>query len=170
MKQAFQSQYKASFDMLRDAVTKCSDALWLDAKYVHPFWRVAYHSLFFADLYLSASVERFTPWSKHVEDIEALGPMFWKGGKVPPAGPAYTKADIEAYCASVMEKMPGAMETLDLEAASGFPWLPFSKAELQIYNIRHVQHHTGQLIERIRQELDCGVDWTFSGVRRMGTA
>ena len=39
--------------------------------------------------------------------------------------------------------------SLDLEAESGFHWLPFDKLELQIYNIRHIQQHTGELYERL---------------------
>ncbi len=38
-----------------------------------------------------------------------------------------------------------------LDADSGFYWLPFNKFELQLYNIRHIQHHTGQLTDRLRQ-------------------
>jgi hypothetical protein len=48
------------------------------------------------------------------------------------------------------------METLasetreSLERESGFRWLPFSRSELHVYNIRHVQHHTGQLSAYVR--------------------
>ena len=55
----------------------------------------------------------------------------------------------------VMEKMSG----LDLGAASGFDWLPFGKLELQFYNIRHLQLHTGQLTERLRTKQGTGVGW-----------
>jgi hypothetical protein len=47
--------------------------------------------------------------------------------------------------------------SLDFDAPSGFFWLPFSKLELQLYNIRHVQHHTGQLIDRLRTVAGIGV-------------
>ncbi|HNS50851.1 MAG TPA: hypothetical protein PKO09_06665 [Anaerolineae bacterium] len=35
------------------------------------------------------------------------------------------------------------------EAGSGFHWLPFSKLELRHYSIRHLQQHTGELMERL---------------------
>ena len=41
------------------------------------------------------------------------------------------------------------MDALDLEAESGFYWLPFNKLELQFYNIRHLTLHTGELAERL---------------------
>ena len=37
---------------------------------------------------------------------------------------------------------------LDLDASSGFQWLPFGKLELQFYTIRHLQQHAGELMER----------------------
>lgn len=44
------------------------------------------------------------------------------------------------------------MLTVDLDAPSGFFWLPFNKLELQLYKTRHVQHHAGQLIDRLSTE------------------
>ena len=38
----------------------------------------------------------------------------------------------------------GEVSQLNLEAASGFDWLPFSELELQFYTIRHIQQHTGE--------------------------
>ena len=42
---------------------------------------------------------------------------------------------------------------------SGFSWLPFGKLELQFYSIRHVQHHTGELCERLGTTGDIEVGW-----------
>jgi len=163
MKAPIQSQFKASLAMLNGAIDKCPEDLWLSSAYKHAFWRVAYHTLFYADLYLSESVDAFQPWEKHVDELEALGPMMHKGGKFPVEGPPYAKTDIQAYARVILDKLPAAVDALDLDAASGFFWLPFTKLELQIYNIRHIQHHAGQLIERIRQECDEPVEWVGKG-------
>ena len=48
---------------------------------------------------------------------------------------------------------------MDLEAQSGFYWLPFGKLELQFYNIRHTQQHTGELCERLGATGDIEVAW-----------
>jgi hypothetical protein len=48
---------------------------------------------------------------------------------------------------------------MDLEAQSGFYWLPFGKLELQFYNIRHIQQHTGELCERVGAIGDIEVEW-----------
>jgi hypothetical protein len=47
------------------------------------------------------------------------------------------------------ERVDGLVDALDLEAESGFYWLPFNKLELQFYNIRHLMLHTGELAERL---------------------
>ncbi len=126
MKPIIESQYGASLAMLGDAIGRCSDALWVDDAYKHRFWRVAYHTLFFTDLYLSVSRERFEAWAKHVDELEALGPMIHKDGKLPKAGPVYAQEDVAAYCGLVIEKVHSAVDELDLEGESGFFWLPFS--------------------------------------------
>jgi hypothetical protein len=48
---------------------------------------------------------------------------------------------------------------LDLAAESGFYWLPFDKAELQIYNIRHLQQDAGELMERLGSRAGLDVEW-----------
>jgi hypothetical protein len=51
------------------------------------------------------------------------------------------------------------MRQLELDAESGFSWLPFSKLELQLYNIRHIQQHTGELMERLGTCANIDIDW-----------
>jgi hypothetical protein len=48
---------------------------------------------------------------------------------------------------------------LDLNAETGFYWLLFDKLQLQFYNIRHIQHHTGELCERLGQFGEIQVGW-----------
>lgn len=50
------------------------------------------------------------------------------------------------------------LPAVDLDAASGFHWLPFTKMELQIYSIRHIMMHTGELAEQLGQT-GIQVDW-----------
>jgi hypothetical protein len=51
------------------------------------------------------------------------------------------------------------VESLELEGESGFDWLPFNKLEVQIYNIRHLQQHAGELCERLGEGEGIEVDW-----------
>ena len=53
-----------------------------------------------------------------------------------------------------------SVDALNLESPeSGFSWYPISKLEHQIVNIRHIQHHTAQLADRLRAAHDVGIRW-----------
>ena len=50
-----------------------------------------------------------------------------------------------AYYQLCRKEVDAMVDSLDLEAESGFYWLPMDKLELQFYNIRHLQMHVGEL-------------------------
>jgi len=150
------TQYHASLKMLRKAIELCSEDLWLDAKYRNPFWHIAYHTLFYANLYVQPGEATFQQWARHREGTRALGDL----PAEQLAALAYSKPDILEYHALCSAEIAAKVPQTDLEAQSGFYWLTFNKLELHLYNLRHIQHHTGQLIERLRQVSDIGVPWT----------
>jgi hypothetical protein len=170
LKHILAAQFEAALCMLRNCIRKCPPEHWdgpthLIAKYC--FWQVAYHTLCFVDLYLSPS-------------DAAWRPRTGKGG-LHPAGRAeldeeypsrrFSQAELLAYLSICRQKMrevlgdtPAAETRKSLEGPSGFRRLRFSRAELHLYNIRHVQHHAGQLGAYLRR---VGVDtpWVKSGWR-----
>jgi hypothetical protein len=150
---SLKSQYHASLEMLKQAVLKCPDALWEDPTYKNEFWNIAYHTLFYVHLYLSPSEKGFIPWAKNKPGYSDL-----TKGKEP-----YSKEEVLAYAAIVTEQVEQQVSTLDPDAASEFWWLPFSKLELQLYNIRHLQQHVGELCERLGVTADIDVEWVGKG-------
>ena len=54
-------QIGASIDMLENAMLACPDKVWGDRSRRPEFWYVAFHVLWWLDLYLSESLEKFTP-------------------------------------------------------------------------------------------------------------
>jgi hypothetical protein len=156
-------QYQASLAMLGQAIALCSDSLWTSAKYTNPFWHVAYHAIFYTHLYLHSSEAVFRPWESHKAGYQFLGPRPWPPHETTKIESPYTKAEVLEYhgvcCAEVEARVP----TLVLDTPSGFEWLPFDKFELQLYNIRHIQHHTGQLADRLRTESNVGLKWVVPG-------
>ena len=167
-KTAIQSQYLAALDMLHGAVSQCPDASWDDAAYDPRFWHVAYHALFFTHLYLQVDGAAFKPWPKHRDRYEQLGPTPWPPHEKPDIGAPYTRQEILEYLAFCRQEVEAQVTRLDMEAASGFGWLPFGKLELQFYNIRHLQHHVGQLAERLRTAAGSGVGWVAQGATEDG--
>ena len=106
-------------------------------------------------------MQLFTPWPKHRQNYQHLGRLPFPPHEVPKIGEPYTKEDILEFMAVCRQEIERRLPELDPTAASGFEWLRFDKTELQIYNIRHLQHHTGQLVERLRSARDIGTEWAF---------
>jgi hypothetical protein len=161
-KEIIKSQYRASLEMLGKAIAACSDALWDNPAYKNRFWHIAYHALFYTHLYLQHSGKEFVPWSKGHQEYEFLGPLPWPPHKEPNIGEPYSKEDLLEYLNLCRKEVEEKVSSLDLEAASGFDWLPFGKLELQFYNIRHLQLHIGQLVDRLRNVQDVGIGWVGS--------
>jgi hypothetical protein len=149
LKEILKSQYHAALEMLDQAVTVCPEPLWLDDSYSNPFWHVAYHALFYTHLYLHSSGQDFKPWEEHHEESEFMGPLPWPPHRQPKPCEPYGPAQVLAFLAVCHQLVDQQVSILDPEADSGFDWLPFNKTELQIYNLRHLQQHTGELCERL---------------------
>ena len=152
-------QYRASMAMLKEAITKCPESLWLASEYPNKFWHIAYHVLFCSHMYLQNSHDAFSAWKKHRENYQFLGRLPWPPHDEPKIGEPYSKEEVLEYLEVCWQEIAAKVPGLDFNAPSGFYWLPFNKLELQLYNIRHIQHHAGQLIDRLRTMAGIGVAW-----------
>jgi hypothetical protein len=146
--QIIRSQYLATLEMLKQAIEKCPDALWDDPADKNKFWHVAYHALFYTHLYLQPTEQDFKPWGtyRHQHDLSET------------ADP-YTREEVLEYLAFCQQQVEDKVPQLNLDAESGFYWLPLNKAELQIYSIRHLQQHAGELMERLGSRAGVDIDW-----------
>lgn len=163
------SQYHAALAMLRQSIERCPDNLWPDPNYTNPFWRIAYHVLYYTHLYLQPEFEAFLPWEHHqtglqyLDDIKAppeIDAIAELPHRPPQTDVPYTKAEVLVYwnyCDNSIDKWVDALNLLDSE--SGFSWYKLSKLEHQLISIRHTQHHAAQLADRVRATAHVGVDW-----------
>jgi len=156
------SQYHATLAMLKQAIEKCPSELWNDPQDRSKFWHVAYHALFYTHLYLHTRWEDLKLWERHRAEYEFLGSKPWPPHAPPNIGEPYTREDVLAFFDVCWNFVDQQVPALDLETPSGFDWLPFNKLELQIYNLRHTQQHTGELMERLGSRASIGVDWKAS--------
>ena len=159
-KEIIKSQYRASLAMLEEAITKCPDEMWDDPDAKQRFWHICFHTLFFTHLYLQVDEQTFVPWEKHRDEYQFFESLPWPPHRAPKIGDPYTKAEIFQYLVLCQNEVDEKVDTLDLHTESGFNWFSFSKLELQFLNIRHIQHHTGQLDDRLRINADIGIRWT----------
>jgi hypothetical protein len=80
----------------------------------------------------------------------------------------YDRPSIQSYLAHCRSKASQAIaaETAEsLAAPCGFGRKTFSRAELHVYNIRHIQHHAAQLSLRLRIDFREDIPWIGSGWR-----
>lgn len=147
-------QFGAALDMLENATLACPEGLWSDRSERPEFWYVVYHTLFFLDLYLSGSVEGFSPPAPFT--LDEMDPR----GLMPER--VYRKEELHSYLKHGREKCRAVIEALTHEKARErcrFGWGEVSFLELLLYNMRHVQHHAGQLNLILRRKTDSAPVW-----------
>jgi len=157
-------QYEAAFCTLNACVERCPTALWNERVAAVKFCQVAFHTLFFADYYLGPDEESFRTQPFHREHAAVFGEYEEFAPRLPAV--LYEKAWIGTYLTHCRRKAAEALatETLsELEGPARFPRRNMSRAELHIYNIRHIQHHSAQLILRLRLDSDVDIPWFGSG-------
>lgn len=141
-KESLWNQYGAALDTLAYAIDNCPDAVWISSLWKDPdaegygqFWFLAYHTVFWTDLYLAGYNEGFKP------------PAPFLRGKLPEQ--PYARADVRKYLADCREKCRLAFAGMTDEKASQhcvYAWVEASYYEMQIYALRHVQEHTAELL------------------------
>jgi hypothetical protein len=156
---ALKSQYHAALLMLKQTTEKCPESIWDDPTDATKFWKIAYHALFYTHLYLQTEMSAFVPWEKHQEDIHYLSALPSTLDRKPKPGKPYTKAEVLEYLDFCWNEVEARLLDLDFEAESGFEWLKFGKLELQIYNIRHLMQHVGELSTILYTRANIYIDW-----------
>lgn len=177
VKAALKGQYKAGLAMLRDCILKCPDDVWAAGmppltpdpggrvnkeREARTFWRIAYHTLFYAHLYAMPHLDDFVAWPRHVMQAKEI--FLSPEEEVPPIETTFTQADVLEYLDWCVSQVDDWVEAVDLDAETcGFYWYdPFPKLDHQMLNVRHIGVHVGQLAERLNL---AGIDteWVSKG-------
>jgi len=155
---AIRQQFQAAIDMLANAIEACPESVW-SGQGRFAFWYLAYHTLFFLDMYLSAEGEpQFhppAPFDRGELEDEVVMPE-----------PGYSKEVLLGYlehCRKKLDTVMAGMAEAWIAEPSPFPYRKMSNGELLLYNMRHVQHHAAQLNMLLRQTTDSAPDWASKG-------
>ena len=160
LKEILTHQYEASLSALNFTIARCPDPIWCEPVANWKYCQSAFHCVFFADLYLQPTddVAAFKAQPFHLEHKDVFRDYEELEDRAQVL--LYEKPFVLSYLQNVRRK---AQDTIARESAddvlagpSGFSWRKCSRAELHIYNIRHIQHHAAQLSLRLR--LDAGID------------
>ena len=148
--------------MLNLCVARCPEANWNKPVAKWKYCQAAFHCAFLADLYLQPDddVDAFKRQPFHAGHREAFREYEELEERAQVL--LYEKPFVLSYLQAVRRK---AQETIARESAdvlagpSGFHWRKCSRAELHVYNIRHIQHHAAQLSLRLRQDTEINIPW-----------
>lgn len=162
LKNLLAHQYEASLSMLNLAIARCPEASWNECVANWKFCQAAFHVVFFADVYLQPSddvdaLKRQPFHTAHAADFRDYEELEDRSQSL-----LYEKAFVLSYLQHVRQK---AQKTIARESEevlagpSGFSRRKCCRAELHVYNIRHIQHHAGQLSLRLRLDGNVDVPW-----------
>ncbi len=163
-KDALWKQFGATLEMFGNAVNGCPDNLWTASLWTDShlpagfteFWYIAYHTLFWLDLYLSGSVEGFSPPSPYT--LDELDPQAVLPDRV------YSRQELRTYLDHCREKCRRIIVELTDERAAEPCYFVWTKkgitfAELILDNLRHVQEHGAQLNMFLGQQTSLPSHW-----------
>jgi hypothetical protein len=162
LKTCLWQNFGAAVDMLGNAIAACPKEMWeKDMK----FFYLSYHTVIFLDYYLSIPMDKFSPTlaysladpeklpAQAVDDVlplrrfeqqEVLDYILQIKGKC---------RDLILQCPEDRLHQPWIKAT-DLGLHLGCPQTVanYSVLEILLYNLRHLQHHVGQLNLLLRQQ------------------
>lgn len=157
-------QFGAAIDMLGETIHDCPADLWEAplwddqpdqwvAAGFSKFWYLAYHTLFWLDLYLTGAEQGFAP-------PEPFALVEMDAGESLPR--TYTREELLGYldiCRRRCQQTISAMTAEQANRLCRFSWAELPFAELQLYNLRHVQEHGAQLRMFLGQRAGTPVGW-----------
>jgi hypothetical protein len=157
-------QFGAAIDEMGNALRECPDELWESMLWqdqpdqwvaggFSSFWYLCYHALFWLDLYLTGAEEGYSP-------PEPFDLVEMQSREILPR--TYTRLELLGYLASCRKKCQRIINEMTSEQARlmcHFPWGELPYAELQLYNLRHVQEHGAQLHMFLGQHAGKASQW-----------
>lgn len=155
MEQSFKEilwqQFGAAIVMLENAINACPEDLWNTEL---QFWYRSYHTLFYLDYYSTTEPENFSPPKPFTLS------EFDSAGTLPDR--VYSKAELINYLQFGKQKSYQLISSLTTEIAEHrFINIAknYSMLEIILYNMRHVQHHVGQLNLLLMQGCGKSTSW-----------
>ena len=165
LRQVLWNQFGASIEMFKSTIELWPDQHWnLESKAYY----LSYHTFLFLDYYLTIPPTEYSaplpftmsPWDKI--------PAFAVDDLLPER--LYTKNELIEHLQICQEKCHHVIFNLTEEMLkrvwidqpddiAGGVTLKYSVLEILLYNLKHVQHHVGQLNLMLRQETGHAADW-----------
>ena len=160
-------QFEAALCTLNACITRCPEQAWNAPVAGLKFCQAAFHVLFFADFYLGPDEASFKTQPFHQDHPEFFRDYeeFAHREQVllydKPTTLAYLR-----YCLNKAQEIIPA-ESAGILAAPSNQRPQLTRAELHVYNLRHIQHHAAQLSLRLRLDHQIDIPWIGFGWREL---
>jgi uncharacterized damage-inducible protein DinB len=168
IKDLLTNQFEAGFCTLNACIDQCPEEHWDLQIGRYPLSQVMFHTLFFVDYYLGSNEDALREQPFHRENAEFFADYEQMLPRVPET--VYSRESLKKYLQHCRTKATEtiAAETADLlRGPCGFPPRPFTRAELHVYNFRHIFHHAAQITMRLRVETGVDIPWVGSGWKEL---
>ena len=161
------NQYEAAMATLWQGIIQCPEDKWNSEHPDSPFSRVVFHTLIFVDVYLGRDENEIKYQAFHKNNKHNFKNYEELEDRIP--SNMYDREFIEEYFEFCLEKLREQIPGEDSEVLygeSGFSYRKFTRLELHLYSIRHIQHHAAQL--GLRNQLETGIEleWNSSGFKK----
>ena len=148
------SQYLAALGMLKACAENYDPQLWRDCTdHRNPAGQIAYHTAFYANIYLGPSRSGAVRWPGEVPHMEDLK-------RPTAAADVLPRPEIAEFVDHIAECLPKYLGRLSVDSDCWPHWYSLSQMEFHINNLRHIQHHVGELIERHRAVKSLSLPWS----------
>ena len=158
------NQFKSALCTLAHCINSCPETEWNESHDDYPFSQVVFHTLFYTDFYLHRDESSFKDQAFHRENSEFFRDYEELQEKIPVN--LYERGYCAEYLKFCIDKCEATLRADDPETLlgpSGFSFKQFSRAELYVYVIRHIQHHAAQLGLRLQRISGHEMPWISSG-------
>jgi len=158
------NQYEAVFCLWNTCIDRCPDSRWDEPIVNLAFCQVAFHTLFFTDVYLGRDFEAVRDQAFHRDNAGSFRDYEELEDRKQEL--LYDRPFLQSYLTHYRTRASEviAAETAEtLGAPSGFPRKDFSRAELHVCNIRHMHHHAAHVSLRLKLDANVDIPWFGSG-------
>ena len=149
IKNALEKQYDKCLDIMAQAIKDYPENLWDDRfGYKYPAWQIAYHALFYGNIYCSVDEHSITARPKQKELYEVFGKTPWPPFVEVQITESFSKSDILEFLEFVRLNVKKNLPLMKPVEQCWPSWYNENQLEFHINNLRHIQHHCGEMIER----------------------
>lgn len=162
------NQFDAVFAGLNFCIDLCPAGLWDEPLDGQPLCQIVFHALFYGDVYLGHGPGGLRDQPFHRAHAAAFADYEELENRPPVL--RYERAFLKEYLAHCRAKAAATLAAESeeiLSGPSGFEARAFTRAEMHIYNIRHLQDHMAQLNGYLAAQTGASIPWFGSGWREV---